>query len=96
MDKKTETKVVKTALAEAGYSGARVSHGSGTARCWLHVGVDVPRPYNCNCNGRTIGYCRNCGEAIQEASALAEAVVEKATGRHGEYNCISVEVFLRG
>jgi len=40
MERVAETKAVKTALIKAGYVGVRVSHGTGTARSWLHIICD--------------------------------------------------------
>ena len=40
MDRKQETRIVKQALVEAGYTGVTVGHGTGTAYGWLHIGVN--------------------------------------------------------
>ena len=34
-----ETKAVRKALADKGYKVLHVGHGTGTARCWLHIKV---------------------------------------------------------
>ena len=40
MERLTETKTVKRALIEAGYTGVKVVHGTGTAWSWLHIKCD--------------------------------------------------------
>ena len=41
MDRTSETAAVKRALAAAGIT-AKVSHGTGTARAWLHIKIFQP------------------------------------------------------
>ena len=41
MERLAETKEVKRALIEAGYTGGRVGHGRGTAWGWLHIKCDM-------------------------------------------------------
>jgi len=36
-----ETKAVKIALLEAGYTNVKVGHGTGTASCWLKIHCDA-------------------------------------------------------
>ncbi len=43
MERKAETKVVKTALIKAGYADAKVGHGTGTAWGWIHIHCN-PKP----------------------------------------------------
>ena len=40
MERLTETKAVKRALIKAGYTGVKVSHGTGTGWGWLKVKCD--------------------------------------------------------
>lgn len=40
MERLAETKAVKRALIEAGYTGVKVGHGTGTAWGWLHIKCD--------------------------------------------------------
>ena len=37
MERLLETKTVKKALTNAGYTGVKVGHGTGTAWGWLHI-----------------------------------------------------------
>jgi len=37
MERLAETKTVKVALTKAGYTGVRVSHGTGTTWEWLYI-----------------------------------------------------------
>jgi len=40
--RRNETRGVRTALKQAGYTGIRVKHGAGTTWGWLYVAVDRP------------------------------------------------------
>ncbi len=40
MERLLETKIVKSALIEAGYTAVKVGHGTGTAWGWLHIKCD--------------------------------------------------------
>jgi len=40
MERIAETKAVKVALIEAGYTNVKVGHGTGTAWGWLHISCD--------------------------------------------------------
>ena len=40
MDRRAETKTVKQALTQAGYTAVKVGHGTGTAWGWLHIKCD--------------------------------------------------------
>jgi len=40
MERLLETKTVKKALTNAGYTGVKVGHGTGTAWGWLHIKCD--------------------------------------------------------
>ena len=40
MERKLETKIVKRALIQAGFTGVRVGHGVGTSHGWLYCHIN--------------------------------------------------------
>ncbi len=83
---KEETKAVKAALVKAGYADARVGHGSGTAWGWLDLKVSIAKPHNCYCGELSIGRCRPCGDAWQQARNQIIGMAQAITGRHGDHD----------
>lgn len=98
MNKRTdETKIVKDALARAGYNVATVHHGRGTSWGWLHAKVEVPKPQECSCTMTawgTIDRCRPCGERWRTHFEATHEIVRQVTGRHGEYENFGVDINL--
>lgn len=89
MDRKQETKIVKTALKNAGHNNCQVKHGTGTAWGWLSVYSSTNHSPDCNCTKHSYGVqetCQKCGEWWRKKhNAILETVL-KATGRNGGYD----------
>jgi hypothetical protein len=89
MDRKLETKAVKTALKAAGIN-ATVEHGKGTAWGWLEMNVGSSEQFG-SCATNEYNSHINC-EPCAKINAIAKRAIEIAqqvTGRHGEYSgCI--------
>lgn len=98
MNKRTEeTKVVKNALSSAGYKVLKVEHGRGTAWSWIHANVEVPKPEGCYCHTNpwgTVDRCPLCGNVWSTHYRAVNQLIEQATGRHGEYANVGVDVYL--
>ena len=92
IERKQETKAVKTALLEAGCQNVSVKHGTGTAWGWLHVDVSKPRPAGCSCIVHVEDYgrretCELCREASRTANHEATELILSITGRpRGDYD----------
>lgn len=41
MNRREQTKAVKKALQAAGYPVTNVKHGTGTARSWIHIKLNI-------------------------------------------------------
>ncbi len=81
-----ESKAVKAALIEAGYSDVSVTHGKGTAWSWLHVSVSVQKPgTDCYCEDLQ-GTCGHCREKRSCADSAVTEIAQRVTGRHGDYD----------
>ena len=92
-----ETRVVKDALAKAGYNVLTVHHGRGTSHSWLHAKVEVPKPLNCSCTINacgTVNRCITCGEQWRTHFEATNSIVRQVTGRHGEYENFGVDINL--
>jgi nitrogen regulatory protein PII len=70
MERKLESRAVKQALVKAGFTGVTVTHGTGTAHCWLEIGV--------NCDDNREAWNRTDREVIR--------IAMQVTGRHGDYD----------
>ena len=85
MERKQETKIVKQALAKAGFLNVKATHGAGTAWGWLTVNVSVPTPAVCTCDKsnphRYPYYCDTCRDTRREAKAKATEIILLETGR---------------
>ena len=83
-----ETRAVRAALVEAGYTTAKVGHGSGTAWGWLEIRATVPGPEHCTCatDGR-VGRCDSCqavwSKAHSDITGIALNVTSRQRGDHG-------------
>jgi len=97
MNRRTEeTKVVKDALALAGYP-SRVKHGTGTAHSWIDVKADAPKPSVCYCQTTvygTVERCDPCKNAYRDGYKSVLDLVRQVTGRNGEYENIGVDINL--
>jgi len=69
MTAREETRLVKKALIEDGFTGVRVGHDRGAAAGWLNVTVDVV-----------------AGKSWTEIEEAVLTLVQRVTGRHGEYS----------
>ena len=79
VERRTETKMVKDALAAAGIK-AKVRHGTGTARGWLHITIPEQEHHT----------------ATNALMGQAVMIAKKVTGRHGKYDgCINVNFRLQ-
>ena len=83
-----ESKAVKAALVEAGYSDVSVTHGKGTAWSWLHVSVSAQGAgAECYCDDSPdVGFCGNCREKRNSADSAVTQIAQEVTGRHGDYD----------
>ena len=92
LERKQETRIVKEALARAGYQDISVRHGTGTAWGWLHVGITANKPLECSCvvnhddYGR-VDTCQLCKDARHQANISATDLILEVTGRRrGDYD----------
>lgn len=91
LERKEETKLVKTTLAKLGYQDVKVTHGRGTAWGWVTVDVSVPKPSGCSCDtgdpNRYPFYCTACKEAMHTNRIKVTDIILDTTGRRrGEYD----------
>jgi hypothetical protein len=89
MNRKEETKAVKGALAAVGIK-ASVCHGTGSAYAWLDVCIrNTYGEHNHSFGGNRLPFnpdtCPVCSQ-IRDAKRLAVKIVQKVTGRQGEYD----------
>lgn len=71
-----ETKAVKEALLNAGYTNVRVGHGTGTAWGWLDI----------YCDDKVFLQCNNPGRSFQDKRVEVLRIAKAVTGRHGDYD----------
>ena len=83
-----ESRAVKTALIEAGYTGVHVTHGKGTAWSWLHIDVQAQGPGSeCYCaEVLEERFCGSCREKRNSADSAVTQIAQRVTGRHGDYD----------
>lgn len=82
MDRKTETKIIKDALKKAGID-AKIRHGKGTAWGWIDIFIGDPKKRNgLHPAPRDNQYT---DDEIEFQNRIVR-LVQKVTGRHGEYD----------
>lgn len=88
MDRKQESKVVKSALQSAGYDVLSVKHGRGTSAWWLNITLARPLELACEEHGSYRAYDRpNClaccafTAALHDIDRKATKLVLEAAGR---------------
>jgi len=84
MERRKETSTVKKALKDAGIK-ARVTHGTGTSRSWLEVNIGDPKPRG-GLEPHPDGWGVKYTDEEVELQAATLRIVQKVTGRHGEYD----------
>jgi hypothetical protein len=96
MDRKEETRAVKKALVAAGYTTARVKHGTGTAWGWLKSYATLDHAPGCTCVIKPDEYtdrCQACRDKWHRAFVEIQSITIKASGRTG-YSAECVNVHL--
>lgn len=102
LERKQETKLVKSALKAAGFEGVRVTHGKGTSWGWLDIYFDLPVvKHHCDVNGLVKHLTRtersdsgfpNCVfgcpscQLWKDKNAEALEIAQRVTGRKGDYD----------
>ena len=88
MDHKEETKIVKTALKQAGID-ARVKHGRGTGYGWLEVHLDYKPTLEHDRDkygwDHCAGNCERCRDYRETMSRII-SITQSVTGRNGDYS----------
>lgn len=84
MERRKETSIVKKALKDAGIK-ARVTHETGTAWGWITVNIGNPKERG-GLEPHPNGWGTKYTDEEVELQEKTLRIVQKVTGRHGEYN----------
>ena len=84
MERRKETKAVKTALKDAGIK-SRVTHGTGTAWGWIEVNIGDPAARG-GLEPHPDGWRTKYTDGEVKLQAETLRIVQEVTGRHGEYH----------
>jgi hypothetical protein len=95
----TKAQEVKKALKGA-FQNLRCIGGKDTAYGWVHLGFDLPKTQECNCDG--FRYCTACSNAKQSATQKVYDLIKKARvelysytsddGYNSENDCMLIDI----